>query len=78
MGQCIFSDDMIKKNKRGIIANSYKLNQSLMASIIKRFVLTDHINIEDSITQGRPLSGQVFAVLIDELNVELRAKRFAI
>ena len=34
--------------------------------------LTDIIVIEDSMRQGRPLSGPEFGLLIDELNVELR------
>ena len=37
-----------------------------------KFSLTDTIVIEDSIRQGRPLSGPEFGLLIDELNVELR------
>ena len=37
-----------------------------------KFGLTDTIVIEDSIRQGRPLSGPEFGLLIDELNVELR------
>ena len=37
-----------------------------------KFGLTDAIVIEDSIRQGRPLSGPEFGLLIDELNVELR------
>ena len=36
------------------------------------FGLTDSIVMEDSIRQGRPLSGPEFGLLIDELNVELR------
>ena len=37
-----------------------------------KFGPTDTIVIEDSIKQGRPLSGPEFGLLIDELNVELR------
>ena len=37
-----------------------------------KYGLTDTIVIEDSIRQGRPLSGPEFGLLIDELNVELR------
>ena len=40
--------------------------------VMTEFGLTDSIVMEDSIRQGRPLSGPEFGLLIDELNVELR------
>ena len=43
-----------------------------------KFGLTDTIVIEDSIRQGRPLSGPEFGLLIDELNVELRTTELGV
>ena len=43
-----------------------------------KFGLTDTIVIEDSIRQGRPLSGPEFGLLIDGLNVELRTTELGV
>ena len=50
----------------------HKLNSNQETRVMTKFGLTDTIVIEDSIRQGRPLSGPEFGLLIDELNVELR------
>ena len=47
----------------------YKLNQNLKTTTATKFGQTDTIDIEDSIRQGKPLSGPEFALLIDQLNV---------
>ena len=56
----------------------YKLNQSLKTTIATKFGQTDAINIEDSIRQGKPLSGPKFTLLIDQLNVDIRAEGYGI
>ena len=50
----------------------HKLNNNQETRVMTIFGLTDTIVIENSIRQGRPLSGPEFGLLIDELNVELR------
>ena len=50
----------------------HKLSNNQETTVMTKFGLTDTIVIEDSIRQGRPLSGPEFGLLIDELNVELR------
>ena len=50
----------------------HKLNNNQETRVMTKFGLTDTIVIEDSISQGRPLSSPEFGLLIDELNVELR------
>ena len=52
----------------------YKLNQNLKTTIETKFGQADAINIEDCIRQGKPLSGPEFALLIDQLNVDIRAE----
>ena len=64
--------------ERATMANHYKLKQVLITIINKKIGPTDHINIEDSVRKGRPLSGLKFVLLIDELDVELRTKDFGI
>ena len=49
-----------------------KLNNNQEIRAMTKFGLTDTIVIEDSIRQGRPLSGPESGLLIDELNIELR------
>ena len=48
------------------------LNSNQETRVMTEFGLTDTIVIEDSIRQGRSLSGPEFGLLIDKLNVELR------
>ena len=56
----------------------YKLNQNLKTTTATKFGQTDTIDIEDSIRQGKPLSGPEFALLIDQLNVDIRAEEYGI
>ena len=56
----------------------YKLNQNLKTTLAAKFGQTDVIKIEDSIRQGKPLSGPEFALLIDHLNVGIRAEVYGI
>ena len=56
----------------------YKLNQNLKTTVATKFGQTDAINIEYSIRQGKPLSGREFALLIDQLNVDIRAEGYGI
>ena len=56
----------------------YKLNQNLKTSVATKFGQTDAFNIEYSIRQGKPLSGPEFALLIDQLNVDIRAEGYGI
>ena len=56
----------------------YKLNQNLKSTIPKKICQTDAINIEDSIRQSKPLSGLEFTLLIDPLNVDIRAEGYGI
>ena len=62
--------------KRGIRGKlwriMHKLNNNHETRVMTKFLLTNTIVIEDSIRQGRLLSGPEFGLLIDELNVELR------
>ena len=50
----------------------HKLNNNQETRVMTIFGLTDTIVIENSIRQGRPLSGPECGLLIDELNVEVR------
>ena len=54
----------------------YKLNQNLKTTTATKFGQTDTIDIEDSIRQGKPLSGPEFALLIDQLNVDITAEGY--
>ena len=56
----------------------YKLNQNLKSIIPTKFGQTDAINIGDSIRQSKPLSGLEFTLLIDQLNVDIRAEGYGI
>ena len=56
----------------------HKLNNNQETRVMTKFGLTDTIVIEDSIRQGRPLSGPEFGLLIDELNVELRTTELGV
>ena len=55
-----------------------KLNQDLKTTIATKFGQTDTIDIEDSIRQGTPLSRPEFALLINQLNVDIRAEGYGI
>ena len=55
-----------------------KLNQNLKRTITTKFGQTDTIDIDDNIQQGTPLSGPEFALLIDQLNVDIRAEGYGI
>ena len=55
-----------------------KLNQNLKRTIATKFGQTDTIDIDDNIQQGTPLSGPEFALLIDQLNVDIRAEGYGI
>ena len=59
--------------KRAIRGIMHKLSNNQETRFMTKFGLTDTMVMEDSITQGRPLSDPEFGLLIDELNVELRA-----
>ena len=54
----------------------YKLNQNLKTTTATKFGQTDTIDIEDSIRQGKPLSGPEFALLIDQLSVDITAEGY--
>ena len=56
----------------------YKLNQNLKTTVTTKFGQTETINIIDSIRQGKPLSGPEFALLIDQLNVDIRAEGYGL
>ena len=56
----------------------YKLNQNLKTTIATKLGQTDTIDIEDSIQQGKPLSGPELALLINQLNVDIRAEGYGI
>ena len=56
----------------------YKLNQNLKTAIETKFGQTDTIDIEHSIQQSKPLSGPEFVLLIDQLNVDIRAQGYGI
>ena len=56
----------------------YKFNENLKTAIAKNFGQTDPINLVGSIKQGKPLSGPEFALLIDQLNVDIRAEEYGI
>ena len=56
----------------------YKLNQNLKTTITAKFGQTDAIKIENTIRQGKPLSGSEFALIIDHLNVDIRAEGYGI
>ena len=62
--------------KRGIRGKlwqiMHKLNSNQETRVMAKYGLTNTIVIENSIRQGRPLSGPEAGLLIDELNVELR------
>ena len=62
--------------KRGIRGKlwelMHKLNKNQETRVMTKFGLTNKIVIEDSVRQGRPLSGPEFGLLIHELNEELR------
>ena len=58
--------------KRAIRGIMHKLSNNQETRFMTKFGLTDTMVMEDSITQGRPLSDPEFGLLIDELNVELR------
>ena len=53
-----------------------KLNQNLKTITATKFGQTDTVNTEDSIIQGKPLSGLEFSLLIDQRNVDIRAERY--
>ena len=53
-----------------------KLNQNLKTTTATKFGQTDTVNTEDSIIQGKPLSGLEFSLLIDQRNVDIRAERY--
>ena len=55
-----------------------KLNQNLKRTIATKFGQTDTTDIDDNIQQGTPLSGPEFALLIDQLNVDIRAEGYGI
>ena len=55
-----------------------KLNQNLKRTIATKFGRTDTIDTDDNIQQGTPLSGPEFALLIDQLNVDIRAEGYGI
>ena len=54
------------------------MNQNLKTTIATKLGQTDTTDIEDSIRQGKPLSGPEFALLIDQLNVDIRAEEYGI
>ena len=54
------------------------MNQNLKTTVATKFGQTDTINIEDSIRQAKPLSKPEFALLIDHLNVYIRAEGYGI
>ena len=56
----------------------YKLNQNLKTTVATKFGQTDAINIEDSIRQSKLLSRPKFTLLIDQLNVDIRAEGYGI
>ena len=56
----------------------YKLDQNLKTTIATKFGQTDTIDTEDRIRQGRPLLGLKFALLIDQLNMDIKAKGYGI
>ena len=47
-------------------------------TIATKFGQADAINMEDSIRQGKPLSGPEFALLMDQLNVDISAEGYGI
>ena len=54
----------------------YKLNQNLKTTIATKFGQTNIIDIEDSIRQSKSLSGPKLALLIDQLNVDIRSEGY--
>ena len=54
------------------------MNQNFKSIIPTKFGQTDAINIGDSIRQSKPLSGLEFTLLIDQLNVDIRAEGYGI
>ena len=56
----------------------YKLNQNLKTTLAATFNQTYDFNIEDSIRRGKPLSGPEIAILIDQINVGIRAEGYVI
>ena len=56
----------------------YKLDQNLKTTIATKFGQTDTIDIEDRIRQGRPLLGLEFALLIDQLKMDIKAEGYGI
>ena len=54
------------------------MNQNLKTTIATKFGQTDTIDIEDSIQQGKPLSGPEFALLIDQLRIDIRGEGYGI
>ena len=54
--------------------NNVQLNQNLKTTIAKKI----GISIENSTRQGKSLSGPEFALLIDQLNVDIRAEGYGI
>ena len=56
----------------------YKFDRNLKTTIATKFGQTDTIDIEDRIQQGRPLLGLEFALLIDQLNVDIKAEGYGI
>ena len=53
-----------------------KLNQNLKTTTATKLGQTDTVNTEDSIIQGKPLSGPEFSLLIDQRNVDIRAEGY--
>ena len=54
------------------------MNQNLKTTIATKFGQTDTIDIEDSIQHGKPLSGPEFALLIDQLKIDIRGEGYGI
>ena len=52
----------------------YELNNNQKIKIQTKFGLTDELIVDDSLRQGKPLSGPEFACFIDDLNCQLLAK----
>ena len=56
----------------------YNLCQNQVTTINTKYGLTDEIEIENGIRQGKVLSGTDFGALVDEVEVELRAEGLGI
>ena len=53
---------------------TYELKSNQKIKIQTKFGLTDEVIVNDSLRQGKPLSGPEFACFIDDLNCQLLAK----